>query len=147
MVETRKISKTFAATGQITPTDIADLAEQGYTTIVNNRPDGEEGPLQPSSDENRRAAEALGMSYHYLPMTPEMLTPELVEQFHKVLQESQGPVLAHCKSGTRCAVLWALAETAREGREIDTVLNETAQAGFDLSRMRPLFEKFQGEGG
>lgn len=146
MVEARKISETFAAAGQIRPTDMSYLAEQGYTTVINNRPDGEEGPLQPSSDENRRAAEALGLRYHYLPMTPELLTPEMVEQFHKALQESEGPVLAHCKSGTRCAVLWALAETAREGRDIDTVLGETAQAGYDLSRMRPLFEKFQGKG-
>lgn len=143
MFEARKINDTFAAAGQIRPTDVSEIAEQGYTTIINNRPDSEEGPLQPTSEENRRAAEAVGLSYHYLPMTmtPEALTPELVDQFQAALKNSQGPVLAHCKSGLRSAVLWALVQTAREGRDVDTVLNETAQAGFDLSQMRPLFEK------
>ena len=36
----------FGTAGQIEPTDVAEIAQQGYKSIINNRPDGEEGPEQ-----------------------------------------------------------------------------------------------------
>ena len=39
----------FGTAGQIEPTDVAEIAKQGYKSIINNRPDGEEGPEQPSN--------------------------------------------------------------------------------------------------
>ncbi|NDH83062.1 MAG: TIGR01244 family phosphatase, partial [Burkholderiaceae bacterium] len=37
----------FGTAGQIEPSDVDQIAKQGYRSIINNRPDGEEGPEQP----------------------------------------------------------------------------------------------------
>ncbi|RDD62792.1 TIGR01244 family sulfur transferase [Ferruginivarius sediminum] len=142
MLNVRMLDKKFSAAGQLTPEDIAEAARRGFKAIINNRPDGEGGPEQPTSDENRKAAEAAGMDYHYLPMTPQNLDSELLEAFRKAVEEGPGPVLAHCKSGARSAALWALVETAHNRRDIDEVLKQAAKEGYDLSGMRPVFEKF-----
>ena len=50
-----KISDRFAATGQISPEEMPEVAKQGFKTVINNRPDGEGGPEQPSSEACRAA--------------------------------------------------------------------------------------------
>ena len=47
-------------TGQITPDQVPMLAENGFKTIINNRPDGEE-PGQPTSAEIEAAATEAGL--------------------------------------------------------------------------------------
>jgi sulfide:quinone oxidoreductase len=142
MLNVRMLDKKFSAAGQLTPEDIAEAARRGFKAIINNRPDGEGGPEQPTSDENRKAAEAAGMAYHYLPMTPQNLDSELLEAFRKAVEEGPGPVVAHCKSGARSTALWALVETVHNRRDIDEVLNQAAKEGYDLSGMRAVIERF-----
>lgn len=142
MDEPRKITETFSATAQLHPEDMTQVAELGFKAVVNNRPDGEGGPEQPSAEGNRAAAEDAGLAYLYLPMTPNALSPQLVDEFAGALGGSPGPVLAHCKSGARSVLLWALVETCRNGRAVDEVLAQAAEAGFDLSQARPLVEYY-----
>ena len=42
----KALTPKLAVASQITPADVARIAAEGYTTILNNRPDGEE-PGQP----------------------------------------------------------------------------------------------------
>ena len=142
-MDARRITESFAVAGQLQPDDMQAAAEAGYTTVINNRPDHEGGPEQPTAQACAQAAEAAGLAYHYLPMTPDQLSPELVSSFQQALRESSGPVLAHCKSGPRSLVLWGLAQVCHEGREIDTVLEEAYAQGFDISHLKPLFQAFQ----
>ena len=54
----RQLDDKVMVSGQIAPHEVAGLAEQGVTVIVNNRPDGEE-PGQPlAADIEAAAAEA-----------------------------------------------------------------------------------------
>ncbi|MEX2409088.1 MAG: sulfur transferase domain-containing protein, partial [Rhodovibrionaceae bacterium] len=57
-----KIDDRFSAAGQLQPEDMAEAAAQGFKTVINNRPDGEGGPEQPSSEACRAAAEAAGLT-------------------------------------------------------------------------------------
>lgn len=66
MTEFHRVTPQFATAGQLTPTDIARAAAEGYRTIVANRPENEE-PGQPSLAEMRTAAEAAGLSFHAIP--------------------------------------------------------------------------------
>ena len=43
-----KLTDKVAVSGQISPTQVASIASQGFRVIVNNRPDGED-PGQPDS--------------------------------------------------------------------------------------------------
>jgi sulfide:quinone oxidoreductase len=144
-MDARRIAEGFAVAGQLQPDDMPAAAEAGYTTVINNRPDHEGGPEQPTAEACAKAAEEAGLAYHYLPMTPDQLSPELVASFHAALSQSGGPVLAHCKSGPRSLVLWGLAQVCHEGREIDAVLEEAYAQGFDISHLKPLFQAFQAQ--
>lgn len=124
-----KLTDTVAVSEQITAADVAEIAAAGYRVLVNNRPDGEV-PGQPSSDEIEAAARAVGLDYHYLPVTAMDFPGPGFVHLSKLLNDKQRPVLAFCRSGTRCANLWVAScdETERErARSIAGGL------GFDLS--------------
>lgn len=137
-----KISDNFSAAGQLRPEDMAEVAAQGFKTVINNRPDGEGGPEQPSSEACRAAAEEAGLTYHYIPMTTQTLSVELLGDFHRAVTDSPQPVLAHCRSGARSTALWALNEASYNGREVEEVIRRAKEAGYDLSNMQPLLEAY-----
>lgn len=98
----------FATAPQMRPENMAALAAMGFQTVINNRPDGEGGPDQPTSQALAAAAAAAGLAYHYLPITPGQMTPAQVQQFVALLRTEKNPVLAFCRSGTRSTHLWQL---------------------------------------
>ncbi len=118
---------------QIQPDDVADAAACGVTMIVNNRPDGE-AEDQPRSAEIEAAAHAAGIAYRHIPITG--ITAEAVEAMDRALDETEGTMLAFCKSGTRSTFLWALAQASR-GADGETLVRQAAEAGYDLSPIRP----------
>src|SRR4051812_9143435 len=99
--------RTFLS-GQIAPHEVARLAEQGITVLINNRPDGEE-PGQPLASEIEQAAAEAGIGYHFVPII-RGIGPADVEEMQKALRAAQGgKLLAFCRSGTRSAFACALA--------------------------------------
>jgi len=96
----------FATAPQIAPEDMAAIAAHGFSTVVNNRPDGEGGPDQPSSQAMAQAAHVAGLAYHYLPVISGQITPEQVASFAAIVAASTGPVLAFCRSGARSTTIW-----------------------------------------
>mgnify|MGYP000944365633 CR=1 FL=1 len=102
------LSPDFAASGQITPEDLPEIAALGYRTVMCNRPDGEEAG-QPDFARIEAAAQALGLATPHVPVISGGLTPENVEAFRAAIAELPGPVFAYCRSGARCQRLWQLA--------------------------------------
>ncbi len=134
----RRIDEHVSVAPQIGPGDVADIAAAGFVTIVNNRPDDEEGG-QPSGDSIRAAAEAAGLAYVAIPVTPGGLSERQVTEMAAALAEAGGPVLAYCRSGTRSCNLWALA-AASAGGDPETLVRKGAGAGYDLSGLRGTLE-------
>ena len=99
----------FATLGQITPSHVAEIAALGYKSLINNRPDGEGGPDQPSNASIQAEAEKLGLHYVYLPVVPGAFTPQQVQEMARLLKEMPGPVLAFCRSGARSTNLYNFA--------------------------------------
>jgi uncharacterized protein (TIGR01244 family) len=131
-LELKRINDTITVSGQVQPGDLAELKALGFTTIVNNRPDGE-APDQPDSDEMAEAAAAAGLEYHHIPLGREGVSQALVEETRKVLDASAGPVFAFCRSGTRSTTLWALSQAGR--RPAADIIGEAAHAGYDMSHL------------
>ena len=100
----------FATAPQIAPEDLPAIAAQGFSTVVNNRPDGEGGPDQPSSEAMAKAAQEAGLEYHYLPVISGQITPEQVARFAAILAAASGPVLAFCRSGARSTNIWRMGQ-------------------------------------
>src|SRR6056297_685280 len=129
-MDIRRITEGLSVGPQITPDDIPALKEAGFRSIIDNRPDAE-GPDQPGHEEMRVAAEKAGMEFRYLPVTPGKVTDETAETFGNALTELPGPVMAYCRTGTRSATLWSLAEADR--RPLPESLGATKAAGYDMN--------------
>ena len=112
---------------------IEALAKAGVRTIVNNRPDGED-PGQLPAAEARRLAESLGLSYHHIPVTAVSLSRGDVDAFAAALKSSPQPIVAHCRSGTRSTLLWALSRL-REGADPFSLIGEAAKHGIDIATL------------
>ena len=100
----------FATAPQISPQDMAAVAAQGFQTVINNRPDFEGGPDQPTSEAMALAAKAAGLEYHYLPVISGQITPEQVAEFAALVNAAPGPVLAFCRSGARSTNIWHMGQ-------------------------------------
>lgn len=94
---------------QLTPEAMADAAAAGFKSVVNNRPDFEHGPDQPTSAAIQAAAEAAGLQYRHLPVAGGYQTPEQVAAMAALLAELPRPLLMFCRSGARSANLFAQA--------------------------------------
>ena len=130
----RRLDDRTFVSGQIAPEDIAGLAAQGITTIINNRPDGE-APGQPLAAEIEAAAREAGLAYAHIPVA-DGLSPGQVQAMAEALYAAEGGVLAFCTSGTRSTYLWALAR-ARQGADADELIRQAAEAGYDLRPIAP----------
>lgn len=98
----------FCTAGQLAPEDMAALAAHGICTVINNRPDGEGGPGQPTSAAIEAAARAAGMDYHYIPVISGQVTQAQVDAMASTVAAAKAPVLAFCRSGARSTNLWAM---------------------------------------
>jgi sulfide:quinone oxidoreductase len=125
--------------GQIGPDTIPFIASHGIRAIICNRFDGEESG-QPSFQSVEQAAAAHGIKAVSQPvlMPPNEITDEEAAAFGRLLEELPKPVLAYCRSGSRCAILWALSEA--RSRPFKEVVLAAMGAGYDLTRYVPRFQ-------
>ena len=141
-MDIRPLNDRVAVAPQIAPDDMAAIKAAGYVAVINNRPDGEEFG-QPSGEDVRAAAEEAGLAYHAVPVGPAGIGQAELDAMAAALGGSDGPVLAYCRSGMRSCNLWALA-AARAGRDPALLVAQGAQAGYDLSALRPTLDKLAG---
>jgi sulfide:quinone oxidoreductase len=123
----------LSVTGRLDRPDIEALARSGVRTIINNRPDGEDQGQLPAA-EARRTAEAHGLAYHHIPITAATLSRADVDAFAAAIRDASAPVVAHCRSGTRSALLWALSRM-REGADPFALVAEAARHGIDIASL------------
>lgn len=136
-MDLRQLTPTLSVAPQIEVEDLDALRAAGFTTIIDNRPDEEVGDRL-DSQSMRSAAEAAGLTFHYVPFQPGRLTEENVNAFADILAQANGPALAYCRSGTRSATLWAMTQAGQMGTE--QILSTAADAGYDLSGIGPLLD-------
>jgi len=137
-MKTKFISPYFSVSPQIAVSDLEKIAEQGFRTIINNRPDGESDD-QPCSSELKAEATRLGMNYQDIPVTPGQLSEQNLEEFGTALESAKAPIFAFCRTGTRCMTLWALNATKR--LDVEAIIKTADKAGYDFDGMRDKLEK------
>jgi uncharacterized protein (TIGR01244 family) len=123
----------ISAAGALDRDDIEALAAQGVRTIVNNRPDGEDRGQLPAAEAGAVAA-AHGVAYHHIPVTGPSLSKADVDAFAAVLASAEEPVVAHCRSGTRSALLWALVRL-RDGDDPVALIAQARRYGIDIAAL------------
>lgn len=136
-METKFLTADLSVAAQIELLDIKALAQSGFKTIINNRPDHEvEG--QPLSVDLAAEAQRLGLAFIEVPVLSSGITDQNIDDFGACLAAAEAPVLAFCRSGTRSTTCWALDAAKRLG--VEAVINTARQAGYDLSKSRERLE-------
>jgi sulfide:quinone oxidoreductase len=130
-MDIRKVTEDFAVSGQLLPDELAGVAQQGYRSLICNRPDGESAD-QPTLAEVEQAALAAGLTLRYLPVISGRVSDHDVTNFARDLEDLPGPVLAFCRTGNRSLTLWSMVQ-ARRGASVDELVQRAKAAGFDMS--------------
>jgi uncharacterized protein (TIGR01244 family) len=138
-MQIRPVTPTYAVSPQIAPEDMSAIRDAGYVAVICNRPD-EENPPEWQAAAMEQAARAAGLGFTAIPLTHQTMTPDNIARQNAAVEAAGGPVLAYCASGTRCTVIWSLAR-AEEGMPADEILKTAADAGYDLSGLRPRLEQ------
>jgi uncharacterized protein (TIGR01244 family) len=105
-VSLQPIAQDVYAAPQLTPEAMAAAAEAGFKAVLNNRPDMEGGPEQPTSAAIEAAAVAAGLQYAYLPVKGGYQSPEEIAQCAALLKTLPRPLLMFCRSGARSTQLY-----------------------------------------
>lgn len=137
MADIRKLTEQLSVAPQLVAGDLETVKSQGFKSVLCNRPDHEE-VTQPTYREVQNAIDEQGLISEFQPVNGSIISDEDVDTFADHLESLSGPVLAYCRSGTRCTVLWALSEAGK--RPIDEILAIAAQAGYSLEALRPRLE-------
>lgn len=130
----KTLTPRLAVAGQLSADAIRDLAEQGFSDVICNRPDGEE-PGQPPLAGLEAAAREAGLAFHHIPVSGGQFPEDAITAFGKTLEQAEGKVMAYCRSGTRSTCLWALSQAGQA--KPSSLIEAGARAGYDLSGLAP----------
>ncbi|WP_324752696.1 TIGR01244 family sulfur transferase [Roseovarius sp. Pro17] len=139
-MDLRKISDTFSVSPQIAPGDVVAIKEAGFRAILCNRPDGEEAG-QPGIAAVEAAAQEAGLEFRSVPIVSGALSEADVVDFKAALEDMPVPILAYCRSGTRCTMMWSIAQIGQMPE--DKIVAAAADAGYD---MRGVVAQMSGKG-
>ena len=129
-MDIRKLPDDFSVSPQVDVDHVREIAGAGFKSILCNRPDHVD-PEQPMYDAIAKAAAHEGLEVAWVPIVGGRMTPGALEEFRKALDEMPRPMLAYCRSGTRCTMLWAITQ---HGAMDDTdIAQRASNAGYDVS--------------
>ena len=123
---------------QVSEADIAELSRRGFKSIISNRPDGEAAD-QPAWTMIAGAAHRHGLEARHIPVVASQIDDEDVAAFAAALRDLPTPIAAFCRTGTRAALLWALANEGSQSA--DERIRIAASQGFDLEPFRARIEQ------
>lgn len=106
----RAVAPDVCVAPQLGPEAMAEAARAGFRSVINNRPDFEHGPNQPTNADIEAAARAAGLEYRFLPVASGYQSPAEIAAFALLLDELPRPILAFCRSGNRSANLFMQAQ-------------------------------------
>lgn len=143
-MDLRQITDSYSVAPQLAPTDMSALAEAGFTTVICNRPNGENpAPLQAAA--MQAAAEAVGLHFVFNPVVGGQMTMDNVEEQRDAIDAADGPVIAYCASGNRSTLVWALGQAG--DLPTDEIITRGEAWGYQLAWLRPQLEALAAQRG
>lgn len=130
----RTLTPALSVADQLVESDLPQLLESEFKSVVCNRPD-EEGEPHLTQDRVKRALNEAGIAFRYLPVNGANITEADIAAQSELLRELPQPVLAYCRTGTRCTKLWAL--DPANPIEPSERINAAANAGLDIRDIAP----------
>ena len=106
----KPLSNKLSVSGQMSSEKFTQLIQQGFKSVIVNRPDNEEGN-KVKVGQLRDIAEEKHVSVIYQPVLSGKITQTDIVEFAKYYNELPKPILMVCKSGTRSTTLYNQAKS------------------------------------
>ncbi|MBD6620660.1 phosphatase [Komarekiella sp. 'clone 1'] len=130
MTNSKKISDDLSASGQLTPEQLQQAADEGFKSVINLRSPDEQGFL---SDEQQQA-EAAGLQYANVPLKPTEPNQELTKAALEEIADLPKPILIHCAAGARASGIALIANAIQEGLTYEQIQQKAADLGINLEQ-------------
>ncbi len=136
-MDIRPITETYAVSPQISVEDVRTLADNGFTTVICNRPDAEIPPSH-HAEVIQQAVEELGMRFVDIPIHPTGLSQDVIAIHKEAIDTSDGPVFAYCASGNRSTLISALTQAGLQ--PTDAIISAGAAQGYNVEMLRGMID-------
>lgn len=127
----KRITESLSVSPQISKDEVASIAQMGFKSFICSRPDNE-GEDQTNFAEIEAVALQHGIRCHYLPVVSGQVSDADAKSMSKLVATLEQPVLAYCRTGTRCIMLWALDQAITESTPLGTLKQKAREAGYNL---------------
>ncbi|BAZ50608.1 hypothetical protein NIES4103_32250 [Nostoc sp. NIES-4103] len=130
MSNTKKVSDNLSVTGQVTPEQLQQAAQEGFKSVLNLRSPNEAGFL---SDEQQQA-QAVGLQYANVPLKPSEPNQQLTELAIQEIENLPKPVLIHCAAGARAGGIALIVTAIHQGLNYEQITQKATELGLNLEQ-------------
>lgn len=124
-----RINEQFCTGGQPRLEQLQDLKKSGVRVIINLRPPGEH-----RADEEKEAAEKLGLKYLNIPVVFGDPKEEQATEFLKLTDDPENrPAFIHCAAAVRVGAFWMIRRVLRDGWSLEKAEEEAVKVGLRQS--------------
>tara|TARA_B100000609_G_scaffold175294_2_gene152542 strand:- start:34123 stop:34629 length:507 start_codon:yes stop_codon:yes gene_type:complete len=134
-----KLDSSVTIGPQVGVDEIQNLAQKGFSTVVNLTIKGECDQILSPQDEGEQV-ESLGMNYVHIPVTLNKLNDNFVDEVCGLLESVPKPLYMHCRIGQRSSILGLAFFGLRKGITAKTVLKRSKE--FGIRWRAPYFKEF-----
>jgi uncharacterized protein (TIGR01244 family) len=127
----RKINNDLAIAGQVTSTQLQQIALEGYRSVVNLRsPDETDFP-----NTEQQEVESLGLEYFNIPVRLEGIDRNVALQVLEQIDASAKPALVHCHRATIAAAMALIHVAVHQGISLEQAFQQAAGLGLFNARV------------
>ncbi|PMB26521.1 beta-lactamase hydrolase domain-containing protein [Fischerella thermalis] len=129
------------ALSQPSVAELQQAAEAGFKSVLNLRSPQEDDFLSAE----QQAAEVAGLNYVNIPLRPDLLSEELIDQILTQIDQLPKPLLTHCKTGLRAVTTGLMYIATREGMSAEAAFAKGEELGFsydDKPRMKEFLPNY-----
>lgn len=130
-----RLSERLAVSGALTAEDLRGLRARGYRGVIDLRSDGEPRPQGVAPWDEATLAREAGITYHQIPVEPQLLGDALAHAVRRIVDAASGPVLLHCTTGRRAGTFGLALLACEEDLGIDECLARGREMGLDFDGM------------
>ncbi len=132
-----RVSGRLTFFGQPTKEELAAFARAGGKVVINARTVGEMDSLDFDEAEY---VKSLGLEYIHIPTNSSTFGYAMRDQLTKAMDETNGDILFHCRSGSRAAAIYALYMIDQYGIKSHLAIDKSLALGMS-PKMVPLIER------
>jgi|GEM_PF-2430015 len=103
-MENCRASAELVVFNQMCPENMVDAANQEFSAVICNRPDGEEEWRTRNTD-MRDAAQTVGLAIHHIPIVADVFPSRAAYSYCGVWRGSDGLAIAYCRTRTKFVAL------------------------------------------